>query len=129
MDFVGEIRLIFRDYDGSLGTEGSVNFLFDRVGEIEVKDLPEAKELDLIDAGAIDFDGMTILTKPADLKKLVDKVGELGLEVAESELSMRAKQPVMLKTEEELEKMMEMIERLEENDDVVNVFAGFDYHE
>ena len=126
---LGEIRLIFRDYDGNLGAEGSVNFLFDRVGEIEVKALPEDKELSLIDAGATDFDGTMILTKPADLKKVADKAGGQGLEVTESQLSMRAKQPVMLKDETELERMMEMIEKLEENDDVVNVFAGFDYHE
>jgi YebC/PmpR family DNA-binding regulatory protein len=126
---LGEIRLIFRDYGGNLGEEGSVNFLFDRVGEIEVKNLPEDKELELIDAGAIDFDGETILTKPSDLKKVVDKAGEVGLEVMESEFSMRAKQPVMLKNEDELERMMEMIEKLEENDDVINVFTGFDYHE
>lgn len=124
---LGEIRLIFRDYGGNLGEEGSVNFLFDRVGEIEVKTLAEDEELELIDEGAIDFDGETILTRPADLKKILDKVGELGLEVIERQLSMRAKQPVMLKSEEELGRMMEMIEKLEENDDVINVFAGFDY--
>ena len=126
---LGEIRLIFRDYSGNLGEEGSVNFLFDRVGEIQVKTLDEGKELELIDAGAIDFEGEIILTKPADLKKVVDKAGELGLEIEESQLSMRAKQPVELKSEDELERMMEMIEKLEENDDVINVFAGFDYHE
>jgi YebC/PmpR family DNA-binding regulatory protein len=126
---LGEIRLIFRDYDGSLGAEGSVNFLFDRVGEIEVKRLPEDKELELIDAGASDFDGEMILTKAMDLKKVAEKAEELGLEVAESELSMRAKQPVILGSEDELDKIMEMIEKLEENDDVINVFAGFDYHE
>lgn len=126
---LGEIRLIFRDYDGNLGEEGSVNFLFDRVGEIEVKILPEDKQLDLIDAGANDFDGETIITKPVDLKKVTDKAKELGLEIEESQLSMRAKQPVVLTSEEQLERMMEMVETLEENDDVLNVFAGFDYHE
>jgi len=126
---LGEIRLIFRDYGGNLGEEGSVNFLFDKVGEIEVGALPEDKELELIDEGAIDFDGVTILTKPADLKKVVSKVLGLGLEVVESQLAMRAKQPVVLKNEQDLDRIMEMIEKLEENDDVINVFAGFDYHE
>lgn len=126
---LGEIRLIFRNYDGNLGEEGSVNFLFDRVGEITVETLPEDKELELIDEGAVDFEETTILTKPTDLKKILNKAGELGLMVSESQLSMRAKSPVVLKSEEELDKIMEMIEELEENDDVVNVFAGFDYHE
>jgi len=126
---LGEIRLIFRDYSGSLGTEGSVNFLFDRVGEVELASLPEDKQLELIDAGAIDFDGEIVLTAPVDLKKVVDKAKEAGLEVVSSELSMRAKQPVMLGNSDELERMMEMIDVLEANDDVVNVFAGFDFHE
>jgi YebC/PmpR family DNA-binding regulatory protein len=126
---LGEIRLIFRDFGGALGTEGSVNFLFDRVGEIEVKSLSETEQLKLIDEGAVDFDGNIILTKPTDLKKILDKMGDLGLEVVESQLVMRAKQPVFLNSEDELEKIMEMIGTLEENDDVINVFAGFDYHE
>lgn len=126
---LGEIRLIFRDYEGALGTEGSVNFLFNRVGEVEVETLPEDKQLDLIDAGATDFDGKMILTVPEDLKKVADKAGELGLGIVGAELSMRAKQPTMLGSQEQLERMMEMIDKLEENDDVINVFAGFDYHE
>jgi len=126
---LGEIRLIFRNYDGNLGEEGSVNFLFDRVGEIIVETLPEDKELELIDEGAVDFEETTILVSPTDLKKMLNKAGELGLVVSESQLSMRAKSPVVLKSDEELNKIMEMIEELEENDDVVNVFAGFDYHE
>jgi transcriptional/translational regulatory protein YebC/TACO1 len=126
---LGEIRLIFRDYGGNLGAEGSVNFLFDRVGEIEVETLPEDQELGLIDLGATDFEETVILTKPLDLKKVADGAGEAGLKVVESQLSMRAKQPVLLTSAEQLDKIMEMIEKLEENDDVINVFAGFDYHE
>jgi len=81
---LGEIRLIFRNYDGNLGEEGSVNFLFDRVGEIIVETLPEDKELELIDEGAVDFEETTILVSPTDLKKMLNKAGELGLVVSES---------------------------------------------
>ena len=126
---LGEIRLIFRDYGGNLGEEGSVNFLFDRVGEVEVANLPEESELALIDVGATDFEGRVIITKPEDLKKTALKAGELGLGVAGSRLSMRAKQPVRLKNNEELAKIAEMVEKLEDNDEVVNVFAGFNDHE
>ena len=126
---LGEIRLMFKINEGNLGEENSLRFLFDQVGEIEVTNLSEENELELIDTGAKDFDGNTILTEVSDFKKVLDKVGKLGLEVTESRLAMRAKTPVELKSEEDLEKVMELVDQLEENDDVVNVFAGFDYHE
>ena len=124
-----EIRLIFRNYDGTLGEEGSVSFLFDRVGEIEVDKLTEDKQLDVIDAGVIDIDEKIIICQATDLAAVTKKIEELGLKIVESSLSMKSKQPVVLKNEDDVERIMEMVERLEENDDVVNVFAGFDYHE
>jgi len=55
---LGEIKLIFRNYNGNLGESNSVMFQFKRVGEIELEnDISEDRELDLIDVGAIDFDG------------------------------------------------------------------------
>jgi YebC/PmpR family DNA-binding regulatory protein len=126
---LGEIRLIFRNYGVNLGEEGSLGFLFDRVGEVEVKSLSQEDELRLIDEGARDFEDMTIITDVADLKKMSDKTSELGMEVTESRIVMRPKQLVVLNSGEELDKVMEMISELEDNDDVINVFAGFDYHE
>ena len=98
-------------------------------GEIEVKSLTEEDELKLIDLGAKDFEENVILTETADLKNVVQKIREMGIEVTEERMTMRAKQPVRLKSETELERVMEMIGELEENDDVINVFAGFDYDE
>jgi len=125
---LGEIKLIFRNFGGSLGENNSVMFQFKRVGEIELENnIPEDKELDLIDAGAVDFDDNIVLTEPNDLNDLVKKVEEMGLIVTRSELVLRSDNPTMLNSEEEVEKIMEMVEELEENDDVINVFAGFDY--
>ena len=125
---LGEIKLIFRNFGGSLGENNSVMFQFKRVGEIELENsIPEDKELDLIDAGAVDFDDNIVLTEPNDLNDLVKKVEEMGLIVIRSELVLRSNNPTMLNSEEEVEKIMEMVEELEENDDVINVFAGFDY--
>lgn len=126
---LGEIRLIFKNFGGSLGEEGSVGFMFDRLGEIETKNLTEDLELELIDNGALDFEENTVLTDVADLKKINIKIEEMGLEIVKTGIIYKSKAPVELKSEKELDKMMEMIELLEENDDVVNVFAGFDYHE
>jgi YebC/PmpR family DNA-binding regulatory protein len=125
---LGEIRLIFRNYGGSLGEEGSLSFLFDRVGEIELKQIDEESELKLIDAGAKDFDGNIVLVDTEDLVLMTDKMREYGLEVVDSRIAMRAKTPIMLAGDEELNKVLDMIEELDDNDDVINVFAGFDYH-
>jgi YebC/PmpR family DNA-binding regulatory protein len=126
---LGEIRLIFRNYGGNLGEEGSLGFLFDRVGEIELKQLNEEAELKLIDAGVLDFDDNTVIVVAADLKPMADRIGdEMGMEIIESRIVMRAKTPVLLQHEDELTKVLDMVEELEDNDDVINVFAGFDYH-
>jgi YebC/PmpR family DNA-binding regulatory protein len=125
---LGEIRLIFRNYGGSLGEEGSLKFLFDRVGELELKELDDEASLKLIDAGAIDIDGKTVIVEASSLKQMDDKAREIGMDVMEGRIVMRVKTPVMLSSEEELNKVLDMIEELEDNDDVINVFAGFDYN-
>ena len=126
---LGEVRLIFKNSGGNLGEEGSVAYMFDRVGEIETTNLSEEHELTLIDAGATDFDDKLIYTEVTNLNNLTKKVEEMGIEVVESKIVMKPKNPIMLSSEDELNKLLEMIEELEENDDVVAVFAGFDYHE
>lgn len=125
---LAEIKLIFRNYGGNLGESNSVMFQFKRVGEVELEDeIPEDKELDLIDAGAVDFEEKTILVEPHNLNNFVKKIEEMGLKMERSELSLRSNNPIMLISEDEVSKIMDMIEELEENDDVINVFAGFDY--
>lgn len=125
---LGEIKLIFRNYGGNLGESNSVMFQFKKVGEIELEnDISEDQELELIDAGAVDFDGNIVLVEPNDLNEAVKKIEEMGLKIVNSESVLRASNPTMLNSEEEVGKIMDMIDELEENDDVVNVSAGFDY--
>jgi YebC/PmpR family DNA-binding regulatory protein len=125
---LAEIKLIFRNYGGNLGESNSVLFQFKRVGEVILEDeITEDKELDLIDDGVIDFEEKTILVESLDLNSFVKKVEERGLRVERFGLSLRSSNPVMLNSEDEVAKIMDMIEELEENDDVINVFAGFDY--
>lgn len=128
---LAEIKLIFRNYGGNLGESNSVLFQFKRVGEVEMSGLSDLSSsdlsLELIDDGAIDFEEKTILVEPLDLNSFVKKVEERGLKVERFVLSLRSNNPVMLSSEDEVVKIMDMIEELEENDDVINVFAGFDY--
>jgi YebC/PmpR family DNA-binding regulatory protein len=125
---LGEIKLIFRNYGGSLGESGSVAFMFERVGEIELESrLSEAEELKLIDEGVKDIRDTLITTEVADYKKIGEKIKLMGGNIKRMGLVYKCLNPVNLESEEKAEKILEMIEALEENDDVVNVFAGFDY--
>jgi YebC/PmpR family DNA-binding regulatory protein len=125
---LGEIKLIFKNYEGALGESGSVMYQFDRVGEVELENIDEEKQLELIDLGAIDFDENTVIVETLTLNEFAKKVGELGLKVVRSEVVYRAKNPMMLQNEEQVEKMMDFIDELESNDDVLGVFCGFDYN-
>lgn len=125
---LGEIKLIFRNYSGSLGESGSVAFMFDRVGEIELeKALSEMEQLELIDFGVRDFEENRVITEVADLGKVKEKVKENGWPILSSSLIYRCRAPTMLSSEDEVAKIMDLVDELEENDDVINVFAGFDY--
>lgn len=125
---LGEIKLIFRDYGGNLGESGTVSFMFDRVGEIELqRGVSEEEQLELIDFGVKDFEENTLITEMGDLAKVVAKIKEKGIGILGSLLVYKCKMPVMLKSEEEVAKVLDLIDELESNDDVINVFTGFDY--
>jgi len=127
---LGEIKLIFRNYEGSLGESGSVAFMFERVGEIELDlKLDEEQELKLIDEGAKDINDCLITTQVADYKKIGEKIKMMGGEIKSTGLVYKCLNPVMIESEEKVAKLLDMIEELEGNDDVINVFAGFDYVE
>lgn len=125
---LGEIKLIFKNYDGALGESNSVMYQFDRVGEVELENITEENQLQLIDLGAVDFDGNIIIVETLSLSDFVKKVEELNLKIVRSEIVYRAKNPIMLQSEEQVERVMDFIDELESNDDVLGVSAGFDYN-
>jgi transcriptional/translational regulatory protein YebC/TACO1 len=125
---LGEIKLIFRNYGGNLGESGSVAFMFDKVGEIEVMEkFDEKGELQLIDFGVKDIEDKVITTEVVDFGRIKNKIKEMGVGVESAGLVYRCRNVVALSLEDEVAKILEMIGELDENDDVVSVFAGFDY--
>jgi YebC/PmpR family DNA-binding regulatory protein len=126
---LGEIRLIFKTNGGSLGEEGSVGYLFERVGEIEVEKMDENLELELIDKGALEIDDKTIIVEAKSLGEMVKFLKEKNVEVTSGKLIMRSLNPISLPSEEQVGEVLDMIDELEENEEVAGVFAGFDYHE
>jgi len=122
---LSEVKLTFRDNDALVGDAGSVAFMFDKKGEIELEnEINEDIQLDLIDAGAQDIH---IWCEVEDLSKLNKKIEEIGGKVVSSQIVMKCKNPVVLEDEEKVSKILDFVDLLEENDDVVNVFTGFDY--
>jgi len=124
---VAEIRLIMKNYGGSLGESNSVLFQFERRGYIEVeRELSEDETLELIDAGLEDVDGKVLWTDSASLQKVVGELEKKGIGYEEKKLAYRASNPMKIEDEESLEKMFDLIEALEENEDVVNVYVSLD---
>ncbi|MFA7300893.1 MAG: YebC/PmpR family DNA-binding transcriptional regulator [Candidatus Shapirobacteria bacterium] len=123
---LGEIKLLFRDIGGSLGSEGSVGYLFDRLGEIEIsQNMNDTQQLELIDFGLVEYSDSIVTCEVENLSIMDKKIKELGFEVVRSEIVMKCKQLVKLNSEDEIGEVMDLIDALEEHDDVVNVFSGF----
>jgi len=129
------IRSYFTKCGGSLGETGSVSFMFDRVGEIVYK--PEAGEADAvleaaIEAGAEDVqsdeNGHTIYTAFEDLTD-VAKALEEALGEADSTKLIWKPQNLTPVDAEKAQTLMKLIDMLEDDDDVQNVFANFDVDE
>jgi len=126
-----DVRHLFSKHGGNLGEPGSVAYLFDKAGVILV-DASRYSEDDLlaaIEAGAQDIvaqdDGLEIVTEPGDLAAVRDALTQAGVELESAELTQRPKTSVSL-DEEGAAKLFRLIEALEDNDDVGEVYANFD---
>ncbi len=128
---VAEVRHAFNKYGGSLGVSGSVAFMFDRKGQIMFNadnDFDTIFEAAL-EAGAEDVkdeDGVIeVITDPAEFENVRNTLTQQGLEFESAEVTMipQNMNPVEGK---QAESLMKMIDVLEDNDDVQNVYANFD---
>lgn len=129
---VSNVRAIYNKYNGSMGKNGSLSFLFDRKGIFSIKqgelDLDEI-ELEIIDAGAEDFeveDGMiTITTSMDDFGNMMKKLEEMNIEPESAELQRIPNNTETLDLEA-AKKVMKMIDAFEEDDDVTNVYHNME---
>lgn len=124
-----EIKNIFERGGGTMGTQGSVAFQFERVGQIFIEKGENAQDrmLQLIDIGVEDIqetdDGIEIYTKPEELFKIGESVKGLGIEIKESELVYRPKTTIML-DDSQSDKSVKLLETLDEHDDVQKVYTN-----
>ena len=129
---VAEVRYAFSKYGGNLGADGSVNYLFNQVGELLY---PNGVDEDAvmeaaIEAGAedvvIDDDGsIEVLTAPEDFEQVRDAMRDAGLEAESSQVTMRASTNAELGVDEATS-MVKMLETLEDLDDVQEVYSNAD---
>ncbi|MBL8129920.1 MAG: YebC/PmpR family DNA-binding transcriptional regulator [Chloroflexia bacterium] len=129
---VGEVRAVLTRAGGSLGENGSVGWMFDHMGILEIPlSGADADELSLeaIDAGASDVevegDTVVVYTEPAELHAVREAMVGAGREVAAAQLTMRPKTLVEPEADAAI-KVIRLVEKLEDLDDVQEVFTNVD---
>jgi YebC/PmpR family DNA-binding regulatory protein len=132
----GEIRHIFARSDGNLAESGAVAWLFERKGVILVDaDSVDEDELTLAaaDAGAEDVaeegSSYEVVCAPEDLSDVRESLEAAGIAVTDAQATMLPKTTVAIEDESVAKKVLRLIDALEENDDVQDVYANFDIPE
>ncbi|MGI6085874.1 MAG: YebC/PmpR family DNA-binding transcriptional regulator [Acetivibrionales bacterium] len=129
----GDVRHLFDKYGGNMGTTGCVSFMFENKGQIIIERNSEVGEDDMmilaLEAGAEDFTAedeyYEILTAPNDFSKVCEELEKAGIEFASAEITMLPATYTELTDPESVEKMEKLIERLEDHDDVQNIWHNW----
>ena len=131
-----DVRHVFAKNEGNLGTSGAVAWLFERKGVILVPaDSADEDELMLAaaDAGAEDVSvegsSYQVTCSPEDLSSVRQRLEQAGIQIESAELTMLPKTTVEVADEAAARKLIRLMEALEENDDVQDVYANFDIPE
>jgi len=128
-----EIRHIFTKYNGNLGAAGSVAWMFDRKGIIAVNKSHPISEEELlalaVEAGAEDMtsedDLWQITSEPSELNFVKNVLEKHGIPIEHAEIALIPKTPVKLNKDEAV-RVLKLVDALEDNDDVQDVYANFD---
>ena len=129
-----DVRRIFSRGGGSLGTSGSVAWMFDKKGIIIVNRADGVEEDDLLEvaleSGATDVqpqdDHFEVITEPTDFRAVLTAIEESGIATASAEVTMLPKDTVKLDSKETAKKVLKLMDLLEDYEDVQEVYANFD---
>jgi YebC/PmpR family DNA-binding regulatory protein len=129
---VAAVRSAFNKHGGSLGTNGSLSFLFDRKGIFSIRNEGlslEDVELEMIDAGAENFevegDMLTITCAKEDFGSINRKLNELGIEPLEAGLKRIPNDTKKIELES-AKKVLRLVDTLEDDDDIQFVYHNLE---
>ena len=131
-----DVRHLFTKYGGNLGETGCVNWMFKQkaVFVVEKETFDDEDELlaIVLDAGAEDMkaedDIFEITAEPGDFEAIEAALGEKGIETASAEITMVPDTTIKLEGKD-AEKMQTLMDALEENDDIQNVYSNYEIDE
>jgi len=130
---VSEVRYAFSKSGGNMGESGCVGFMFDKKGVIMVDKATttEEKLMELaLDSGAEDVveedDFFKVTTSPTDFNAVSEALEKAGIAMESASIDMIPQTTVDITDEKVARRVMNMIDTLEDNDDVQNVYANFD---
>ena len=133
---VSSVKNALTKNGGNLGAAGTVGWMFERKGMIVAKAGgldPEEAELIAIDAGAEDLEvddgNFEITTDPTELMKIKDTLDNAGFSVERAELVFLPKDPVKLKSAEDAKRVLKLMDAIEDEEDVNEVYSNFDIPE
>lgn len=132
-----DVRHCFAKHGGNLGTTGSVGFMFDEKGVLVVERTPGTDEDEMmmmaLEAGAEDVkaepDVFEIYTAPNDFSAVREALEAQGLSFLSAEVDKIPQNTVAVADEDTIQKIQKMLEMLEDNDDVQNVYHNADLPE
>jgi YebC/PmpR family DNA-binding regulatory protein len=129
---VAEVRHIFSKHGGNLGENGCVSWIFEKKGSIvvEKKSVKEDELMELaLEAGAQDIrdeeNEYEIITDPSSFEGVKNAIDQRKIKYIEARISLIPQTTVKLEAGK-AEQMLKLMEKLEDNDDVQNVYANFD---
>ncbi len=129
----GNVRYYFDKNGGNLGTTGCVGFMFDRKGQILIaaEGVSEDQLMDdALELGADDIiteeDGFEVVTAPEDFNAVKDGLVEKGYEFISADVKLIPQTTTELTEEGQIKFMERLIDALEEDDDVQNVFHNWE---
>jgi len=127
------LKVILSKNGGNLGSAGAIGWMFEKKGHILIKapnKNSEEVELMIIDSGADDFekvdDKYEILTKFPEMAKVRNSLEKAGFAIEKADMTYVAKNPVKIASLEDAQKVIRLVELLEDDEDVGNVFGNFE---
>ena len=133
----GNVRYYFDKNGGNLGTSGCVSFMFDNKGQILIEANDDVSEDELmeaaLEAGAEDFiteeDGYEVVTAPEDFAAVRDELKAKGYEFISADVKLIPQTTTELTDETMLKNMNKLVDMLEDDDDVQNVYHNWEIAE